>query len=116
MNKTNFLGHEIIFGTYFIGQWIDKSGANDIQEALQGLQKNPFKNIPLFIKIGIEETAFLNGKETEISLFDLSNEIDAVGGVQGKDVQDLLNFFIASISVKNDDVSVEKKTQTVKKK
>jgi hypothetical protein len=103
MNKTNFAGHEIIFGTYFLGQWIEQIGANDVQDALGGFQKNPFKNIPLFITIAINETANLNGKPLDLSLIDVSQKIDELGGIQSAEVQDLLAFFVQTLGVKNDE-------------
>jgi hypothetical protein len=114
MNKTNFLGHEIIFGTYFLGQWIERTQSNDVQDALAGFQKNPFKNIPLFISIAIEETANLNGKVLNLSLIEICDLIDENGGIQGEAVQKLLAFFVETLTVKNNET--ETKSIAPKKK
>jgi hypothetical protein len=103
MNKTNFLGHEIIFGTYFLGQWIERTQSNDVQDALAGFQKNPFKNIPLFISVAIEETANLNGKDFNLSLIEICDLIDQNGGLKGEAVQKLLAFFVETVSVKTNE-------------
>jgi hypothetical protein len=114
MNKTNFLGHEIIFGTYFLGQWIERTQSNDVQDALAGFQKNPFKNIPLFISIAIEETANLNGKDLNLSLVEICALIDENGGIQGEAVQKLLAFFVETLTVKTNET--ETKSIAPKKK
>ena len=97
-NRATFLNREIVFGTYFIGQWIEVSESNDVQEAFNCLAKNPFKYIPMFIHTAINTSAEMNGLD-KVSLFDVINEIDNVGGVASESVSKLLNVFTTSIMV-----------------
>jgi hypothetical protein len=97
-NRATFLSREIVFGTYFIGQWIEVSESNDVQEAFNCLAKNPFKYIPMFIHTAINTTADMNGLD-KVSLFDVINEIDNVGGVASESISTLLNVFTSSIMV-----------------
>jgi hypothetical protein len=112
-NRATFLNREIIFGTYFIGQWIEVSESNDVQEAFNCIGKNPFKNIPLFIQTAINTTAEINGLD-KVSLFDVINEIDNVGGVASESVTNLLNVFTNSILVGKE--KVEGKSHQTKQK
>jgi hypothetical protein len=97
-NKVTFFNREIVFGTYFIGQWIDVVGANDVQESFMVLQKNPFKYIPLFIATGINTSAELYGLE-KVTLLDVTNEIDECGGIASDEVQNVLKVFTTSLEV-----------------
>jgi hypothetical protein len=85
-----------------------------VQDALAGFQKNPFKNIPLFISIAIEETANLNGKDLNLSLVEICALIDENGGIQGEAVQKLLAFFVETLTVKTNET--ETKSIAPKKK
>ena len=114
MNKTTFAGYEIIFGTYFIGQWIDKSGSIDLQEAAKGLETNPFKAIPVFVKTAIETTAEINSKPIEISIFRVIELIEAQGGIlASQEIKDLLKVFMDSITAQ---MTPSKNTTTTLKK
>jgi hypothetical protein len=98
MNKVTFFNREIVFGTYFLGQWIDVVEANDVQEAFNVLQKNPFKYIPLFITTAINTSAELYGLE-KVTLLDVTNEIDECGGIASDKVQGVLKVFTSSLEV-----------------
>lgn len=114
-NRATFFNREIIFGTYFLGEWIEQSGTNDIQESFNCLSKNPFKYIPLFIHCGINCTASLTGLE-KVSLTDVINEVDNVGGIQSEPIQKLLTVFTESITTQLGKEKVEGKSHQPKVK
>jgi hypothetical protein len=98
INRATFLKREIIFGTYFVGQWIDLSGKKSIEESFNVLSENPFKYIPLFIQLAINSSADINGLE-KVELFDVIDEIDNEGGIMSETVQKILKVFTDSITV-----------------
>ena len=97
-NRATFLKREVIFGTYFVGQWIETSGAKDIEGSFQVLSENPFKYIPLFLHTAVNASAEINGLE-KVGLFEVYDEIDNEGGIAGETVQKLLKVFTDSITV-----------------
>lgn len=113
MNRATFLNKEIIFGTYFIGQWIEASGCDEVSEAFMVLSKNPFKFIPLFITTAINSTAELTGMD-KVKLFDVLEEIDRLGGVTSPPIEQLLKVFTDSVSANAGKGKVVTKTTTKK--
>jgi hypothetical protein len=98
MNRATFLNREIIFGTYFLGEWIETTKSENVEEAFNCLSKNPFKYIPLFLYCGVNSTAELNGVE-KVSLNDVIEEVDNLGGVASEKVQSILKVFTDSITM-----------------
>jgi hypothetical protein len=96
-NRATFLKREIIFGTYFVGQWIETSGAKDINGSLQVLSGNPFKYVPIFLQTAVNTSAEINGLE-KVGLFDVIDEIDNEGGIGSETVEKLLKVFADSIT------------------
>jgi hypothetical protein len=111
MNRANFLNREIIFGTYFLGEWIEQSGKETMEEVIMLLTKNPFKYIPEFLLTAINTSAELNGLD-KVTLLEVIEEIDNVGGVSSKKVQEILEIFTATITA---NLGNEKKPARAKK-
>jgi hypothetical protein len=97
MNKTTFINREIVFGTYFLGQWIEASGSDDVQESFTILSKNPFKYIPLFLHTAINSTAEMYGLE-KVELFQVIEGVDEGGGIAGEKIQAILKVFTDSMT------------------
>ncbi len=95
-NKCTFLGKDIVFGTYFLGEFTEITG-KPFQEAIQDLQKNPFKFIPVFLQTAINTTAEIYGGE-KVELKEVLAEIDNKG-LNSKEVQNALDTFTKSIQV-----------------
>lgn len=106
MNEAKFLGKEVVFGTYFLGEYTEITGKS-FQEAMADIERNPFKYIPLFILTAINTTAELNGTQG-VELKDVVNEIDRLG-INSDEVSGLLTVFANSISERLDKKKVVKK-------
>jgi hypothetical protein len=109
MNKTTFINKEIVFGTYFLGQWIEVSGCDDVQESFAILSKNPFKYIPLFLQTAINSTAEMYGTD-KVELFQVIEGVDDEGGIAGEKIQTILKVFTTSMTANlgNDKKGVRK--------
>ncbi len=92
---------DIIFGTYFLGEWIEELDVNDIQEALQLIQKNPFKQITKMVKTAVNTSNEINEIEERLTDFTASLLVDKFGGVNGAESEKFLNKFSESIKVQS---------------
>lgn len=115
MNKVTFFKREIVFGTYFVGAWIDEAEATDVADSFNVIAKNPFKYIPKFIFCGINTTAELYGLE-KVTLMDVIDEIDKCGGITSDEVQNVLQVFTSSIETTLGNQRGAKKTPQPRKK
>ncbi len=106
MNKYTFLNREIEFGTYFLGEFVERVDLS-FDKALALLQTNPLKYIPIFIHTAINTTAELN-EETPISLKEVINEVDKLG-YNSKEIQEMFEVFTKSIETKVETPTTKKK-------
>lgn len=110
MNKYTFLNREIEFGTYFLGEFVERVNL-PFEQALALLQTNPLKYIPVFIHTAVNTTAELNG-ESPISLKEVINEVDKLG-YESKEIQEMFEVFAKSIEAKFDKPAKKKKVAKV---
>lgn len=109
MYRTTFLSKEIVFGTFFLGEWIENSGAENAKLSFELLQKNPFKYVPLFLQVAINSTAEIFNTQ-KVELHEVFEEVDKVGGINSKVIQDILEVFTTSMT---DKLGNEKKAKKV---
>lgn len=111
MNKYTFLNREIEFGTYFLGEFVERVNL-PFMEAIGLLQNNPLKYIPVFIHTAINTTAELND-ESLVSLKEVINEVDKVG-YDSEEIQELFAVFSKSIETKFNEPKGKGKKQIAK--
>lgn len=111
MNKYNFLNREIEFGTYFLGEFVERVNL-PFDKALGLLQSNPLKYIPIFIHTAINTTAELN-EESPISLKEVIKEVDNLG-YSSKEIQGMFEVFTKSIETKLEAPTTAKKKNPAK--
>jgi len=105
MNEATFLGKPIVFGTFFLGEYTEATG-KPFAEAMNDIDRNPFKFIPLFLQVGINTTAELNGTE-KVELKEVLAEVDRLG-IASDEIQKVLQVFVQSIQAKVDTAKKKK--------
>lgn len=106
MNKYTFLNREIEFGTYFLGEFVERVNL-PFDKALALIQTNPLKYIPVFIHTAINTTAELNN-ENPVTLKEVINEVDRLG-YESKEIQGMFEVFAKSIETKLETPTKKKK-------
>lgn len=85
------------FGLGFIGELLDSLDMT-LNEVVSSLNKNPFKYVPFLMFKSAEYTLLRKGEEVVFTEFNIMDDIDSDGGLDGKNVVKFLNSFTNSLA------------------
>lgn len=85
------------FGLGFIGELLDGLDMT-LNEVVTNLNKNPFKYVPVLMFLSAEYTLLRKNEEVTFTKFDLMDDIDTDGGLDGKNIVKFLEAFTSSLS------------------
>jgi len=94
LDNTEFEFH---FGLGFLGELLETLDMS-IDEAMQFLDKNPFKAIPIVMHASAKYGAERKGQEFKLTKFDIVDKIDKDGGIGCDGVAKFLNAFTKSMT------------------
>ena len=89
--------HDFCFGLGFMGNLLEQLDCS-IDELMQGIQKNPFKFIPVLMFESYAYGCKRENKEKEHDLYSFTDVIDDEGGVVSEKVSKFLEAFTESMT------------------